>query len=276
MSISLYFDSLKIASYTVDFFAYLIDNYGEVNIIKDNVPPEDIKRNTYHDFIYFCFTKSCRSLYSAINLAEKGLREDSLIILRTVYENYLHLAHILNDPLKIQEYVVQTVGLSTGNYKYKIDNNGRRVFNRFINVSTQKEHFHGTSNALRAKLSFNKIDSAIHSNIYSYLSEHIHPNMNGSGNYRNSTSTHYNVEPIKVFTEVPFLILYICFITFDAIHYYHSYCSEWNVESMTMYEAIEFSNVKNHLINGLLEVLKVIKLNDSFKELILKRINSND
>ena len=114
-----YFQILDIVDSILVYFSELIDNCGEVKVIQNINIDNNLQKNIYHDYIYYCFTKSCRSLISSVVLAKKCLNEDCLIILRTVYENYLHMSHTLNEPEKIQEYVVQTVGLRVGSYSYK-------------------------------------------------------------------------------------------------------------------------------------------------------------
>ena len=274
MNNEFYFESLKIARDVVDFFNYLISTYGEVKVIKYGNNNKNFERNKYHDFIYYCFTKSCRSLYASIELAKSNFREDSLMVLRTVYENYLHIAHVLNNPHKIQEYVAQPVGISTGKYNYKIDEHGKKYYNIVVDSETKKEYKHGTSNYTRAKFSINNHDIKVHQYIYNYLSEHIHPNMMASGNYRSKDSTNYLVEPWNIHLEIVFLILYICFILLDVMNYYHTEYSIWNVEDLSVPEILEFMALRNELKNRIYEVIEISEFDKGLDKLIKDRIEN--
>jgi hypothetical protein len=274
MNNQIYFESLKIARDAADFSNYLISTYGEVKVIKYGNNDKNFERNKYHDFIYFCFTKSCRSLYASIELAEKNFREDSLMVLRTVYENYLHISHVLKNPQKIQEYVDQPVGLFAGKYIYKIDEHGKKHYNIVVDRKTKKEYKHATSNFTRAKLSINNYDIKVHQYIYNYLSEHIHPNMMASGNYRNNNSENYLVEPCNLHLEVVFLILYLCFILLDVMNYYHTRDSIWNVEDLSIPEITEFIAVRRELMNKIYEVLEISEFDKNLDKLIIDRITN--
>lgn len=267
-----YKSSLAIARDTIDFFNYLIEQYGEVKFIKYKDEFKEYDRFKYNDFIYFCFTKSVRSLYATIDLADKYYREDSLIILRTVYENYLYIVHVLNNPYKIQEYVEQVVGLTFGKYRYKTNENGRKNYNLVIDTDS-KEYRHGTSNATRAKYSINKLDIKLHKFIYKYLSEHTHPNMMASGNYRSKDNKQYLTEPYQVYLEVPFLILYMAYILADSIYYYHTKNSKWNKELIGSELMVEFQSVIERLKITLIKFLGECNLEEEFKEMLIKRID---
>lgn len=258
--------TLEIARDTNNFFNYLIDQYGEVKFIKYENESSEFDRFRYNDFIYFCFTKSVRSIYAAIDLAEKYYREDSLILLRNVYENYLYIVHVLNKPEMIQEYVEQIVGLTFGKYTYKNDKNGRKNYRVLIDADL-KEYKHGTSNAERAKHSINELDIKIHKFIYKYLSEHTHPNMMASGNYRSKDSKQYVTEPYQVYLEVPFFILYVAYLIADSIYYYHTKNSKWNEELI-----LEFQSIIKRLKITLFEFLEEGNLKEDFKKLLIKRI----
>lgn len=274
MNDTVYKDTLKFVKDVVDFFNYLVEQYGEVKIVKYGSDIKERKNYKYHDFIYFCFSKSVRSLYASIDLAEKCFREDCLIILRTVYENYLHISHVLKNPEMIQEYVEQTVGLDAGIYKYKIDKNGRKNYKIIINVNTLREYKYSTNNGTRARFSINKLDFKIHQSIYKYLSEHIHPNMMGSGNYRSKDHIHYLAEPQYIYLEVPFLLVYICYILSEAMYYYHTEYSEINGETLSMLELTEYNSIMDRLRNQIFELLKICELEQELKKEIISRIKN--
>ncbi|MBU3174300.1 DUF5677 domain-containing protein [Clostridium estertheticum] len=269
-----YLELLDFSDHVVGFFSDIIKDCSDVKFVKNRKNDKNWMRNIYHDYLYYCFTKSCRSLLASVVLAKNGLREDSLIILRTVYENYLQISHVLNKPEKIQEYVFQTLGLEFKTYSIK-EKNHRYNRNIVIDNETKKEYKHNTSTFAKAKESINPIDEKLHVFIYNYLSEFTHPNMIASGNYRSNGGLNYSPFSEEFYLEVPFMIQYVSFIIFDAIYYYHSKISEWNVEEKTMEELLEYSLIKDEMKNSLLELIELVgfdNYNMELKNLLIERI----
>ena len=270
-----YFQTLNKVDSILSYFSELIDNCGEVKVIKNINMDSEVEIDVYHDYIYYCFTKSCRSLISSIMLAREGLKEDCLIILRTIYENYLHMAHTLNNPKKIQEYVVQTVGLSAGSYSYKLNKDRKYDYNKVVKNKNGKEYFHGTNNSFKSKESINSIDYKLHKTIYGYLSEYTHPNMLSSGNYRSINQENYTAFPKQLHLETPFFILYLTYLQLDAIYIYHSDNSMWKDNGFNIIELIDYHKAKAILVNEIKEYLKKINteiLGSNFKSFVIKRI----
>lgn len=254
----------------------LIDKHGEVKAVKKHFSGDKQLIDVYHDYIYYCFTKSSRSIYSSFVLAKENLREDALIILRTVYENYLRLSYTLKEPMKINEFVFQEIGLKTGAFIYKTESTGRKIYSKVINLKNSKEFYHGTKVSIMAGNSINPVDNDIHKILYQYLSEHTHPNMIASGNYRSKNNENYVLFRTSLHLELPFFINYLCFILIDAIYYYHTNLSDWNIEGITIEEASELEFIRDHtkeILIGLINTLGFIEFDENFKIKILKRIN---
>lgn len=278
MSINNYHKTLDFCKNIIDFYSYLVEEFGVTKVLTHGITDKDHLINTYHDYIYYCFTKSTRSILASIKLSDSYLREDSLIILRTVYENYLRLAHTLNDPNKINEYVIQTVGLSTGLYSYKKRNNGTLNYKQIVDSRTLEELSYGTSTSTMAKYSFNSKDISVHNNIYHYLSEHTHPNMMASGNYRITDKNHYSVDPVSISLEVPFFALYLTYILGDALYYYHTNINKWNLEGLTLKDFLDFTRLRKNMQDELLifiELLEFDKLPDKYRNLLIERVTYN-
>src|SRR5438270_8961999 len=68
-----------------------VDNYS----IAKAIYFDNFKNRTFivNDFLHFCFTKSCKSLIAVETLLKTHCSEDALIILRSVYENYIHITY---------------------------------------------------------------------------------------------------------------------------------------------------------------------------------------
>jgi len=71
----------------------LIDKYGIVQGIKKN---GDINGDdAFSDFFLFCITKSFKSFCAVNALIDNCFFQDALILLRTIYENYLILSYLI-------------------------------------------------------------------------------------------------------------------------------------------------------------------------------------
>ncbi|AFV02988.1 MULTISPECIES: hypothetical protein [unclassified Dehalobacter] len=64
----LYWKGANLLEHNCDYYSQLIDKYGKVKAIiyKDN--KEKYKEYVFHDFIYYCFTKSIRSMVAVKEL----------------------------------------------------------------------------------------------------------------------------------------------------------------------------------------------------------------
>ena len=108
----------------------IVDHHGvPIAIVRKEITPEIVM----HDFFYFCVTKSCKSLSAFNTLIEHGFPEDALIIVRSIYENYLSVAFMLNKPSQIDDLVSKRVGFSRGIFKHPISAKGK--------IDRRKLHF---------------------------------------------------------------------------------------------------------------------------------------
>lgn len=261
-------------------FEYLVEKYGEIKVIPNSESDEGIFLNTVHDYIYFCFTKSTRSLMAVNILAKKGHRVDSLILLRTIYENYIRVAYVLKNPIAIIELVIQEVGLRTGDYKYLENDRGKKNLKKVIHVESGEISNHGTTLYQMAKNTINPLDLEIHRELYKYLCEHTHSSMNASGNYRFHNDTQYWVANTKVYLEVPFISSYLSILYCDVINTYHTnkkitVINEFEEHEKKMLQDLVTGSIED--INKMIEEMEidVFKSEIMAKEHILARISIN-
>lgn len=272
----IYFNILDEALDILGFYAYLIEQYGQVKAVQNDFKGNDYITDVYHDYIYFCFTKTTRSLLASVYLAKNYFREDTLIILRSVYETYLRLSSALKNPNNIQEYVFQQVGLQEGLYKYKI---GKKSIKYNILVDSEGNSYnHNTSIGKIAQNTLCSEDDKIHKPFYKYLSEHCHSNMLSSGNYRTKSNLNYCIEIDTMYLEVPFSILYFCLIIGECILYYHSNLNRWNNEHLTTSEYLEFTKLIEQQKVQVLELISQIdfsQVHSELKDFFIERVNQS-
>ncbi|MDQ0721957.1 hypothetical protein QF049_003218 [Paenibacillus sp. W4I10] len=121
-----------------------------------------------NDFVYFCFSKSTKSLKSIILLIRNDLHEDAMSIVRTIYENYLYAKYCLQFPQSINNFVVYSLGKDAGVYFRPsrgklLDRDGQQIM----------DYVELTVSEMAKQLG----EGSIHTKVYNYLSDFTHPNF---------------------------------------------------------------------------------------------------
>jgi hypothetical protein len=134
--------------------------------------PETEKYHSLHDYVFFCTTKSLKTLRAIKRLIPNGFGEDALALCRSIYENYLAINYVLHYPTTINSFVAGKVGLHSGDFNLKkqrliVDNETGGVVGE--KISTYR----------MAKESPHKEDIGIYNFLYRYLSEFTHPDIMG-------------------------------------------------------------------------------------------------
>lgn len=145
-----------------------------------------------NDFVYFCVAKSCKSLKAIILLIENELPEDAIIILRSLYENYLSMAYVIQNPASVEHFIYKRIGLSRGHLQHPITSKGKRNPRKLYNPKTGETLPFGLSISELARGTSNAIDIELYQEVYSYFCEHVHANMVASGNYRREPEMTYS------------------------------------------------------------------------------------
>lgn len=159
----------------------IVFEYGTADAIAEN---NFSHQRVVHDYVFYCFTKACKTLMAISLLIDNKLPEDAMILLRSVYESYLHIVYVLNNPNHIDDLVQKKIGLSIGRLKHPISKKGDKKFNQVIDSQTGEISTYGIGMSTLVNGSKYQFDKAVHTVMFPFLSEHTHPNMIASGNYR--------------------------------------------------------------------------------------------
>lgn len=89
-----------------------------------------------HDYVHYCFTKSCKTLRGVEHLLNQGLPEDAMTLLRGVYENYLHIVFVIQNPERIGDFVWKKIALRTGRLQPALSAKGKRIPGKMLDTAT--------------------------------------------------------------------------------------------------------------------------------------------
>jgi len=198
----------------------LIDECGEIKVISKPKGTAE-SQDYYHDFVYFVLTKSCKTLSASMILTENLYSEDSQILIRSVYENYLSLKHLSKNMDDLYHFLTKTVGLAAGIYTHPISKKGNIQRTKLFDPKTGETSNFGLSISRMAESMDSKNEQIVHKTLYPYLCELTHLNMMSSGNYRNKEETKYTYrssEPsINPYIFIPYVLILLCdFLTCDV------------------------------------------------------------
>ena len=266
---------VKMNDDAVSFINYMVNKYGDVLMIDTNKSYNELLPNYHHDYFYFCLTKATRSLLASNKLANMRFREDAMILARTAYETYLLMANVINDEDFVIKSVCINLLLSTGEATYFKEKNGRIDFHKVVLKDTNKPLDYDMSISTLSKKTFSNYDKFIHKELYKYMSEFLHSDFMSSGNYRTDNDKKYDVEPMNIYLDIHFIIMYITYLLLQSMYL------ELNRYKEYMFNQIEVDEMSelNALLNKLVKYLDTI-LNDldfrigssNFKDMISKRI----
>ena len=121
-----------------------------------------------NDFVYFCYSKSTKSLKSISILINNDLHEDAMSLVRTIYENYLYAKYCLQFPHSINNFVMYALGKDAGVYI-------RPSRGKLLNSDGQQITDYAELNL--SELAKKLGEGPIHTKIYNYLSDFTHPNF---------------------------------------------------------------------------------------------------
>ena len=156
------FEKLKL------LYALIIHKYNKELSVREADDPEFLK-----SYCYFILSKNLKTIKSIEVLIDNNLGEDAIILIRSIYENYLQILMAIYSPQQLQDELNAKIGLIQNLYERKKGN-----FNTLINKQTKKE-VRLLTGIKRATLNPNtKIeDEAIYSYLYNFLSSFTHPDI---------------------------------------------------------------------------------------------------
>ena len=141
----------------------------------DNAQLKEFDENiSKSEYLLFCLTKNLKTLRGAISLMESNFGEDALNLIRSIFENYLHIAMSIRSEDFISDIKIK-IGLLNGTHRLKAKNG-----DKIIEVAT--------GNEVRLKYSKNyklasfhpiygHLDIEIYRYLYDFLSNFTHPNL---------------------------------------------------------------------------------------------------
>lgn len=157
----------------------LVDHYSYAQaLLLGSFEPELV----VNDYLHFCYAKGSRSLEAVSLLVEKGFREDAFVLLRTIYENYLHLWYVLRNPLTIDSFVAAKIGRSIRKFEHPKTGPQRHL--KVFDPQSGEEYQYGRPMAELARKGSGRVSPALHELLYEYLCEFTHNHFMASGGYR--------------------------------------------------------------------------------------------
>lgn len=159
-------------------FEVLATRYAlTLNLCEDIIKRHGVARNiregangthSFHDYQFLCFTKATKTLGSIYITSTAFRGEDSLILVRSVYEAYVQMAFLFKNPEAINDLVANRVRATAGEV---IADRKKR---RYLDIATQKEVGEMHSIGKMARGTSWMTDSKIHEFLYSYLCSYSH------------------------------------------------------------------------------------------------------
>lgn len=192
-----------------------------------------------NDFLYFCVAKTCKSTGAVIELLKQEYPEDALIILRSIYENYLSIRYLLKNPLNVDDLVSKRVGLATGAFVHPLTPKNKKNTRKLLDPASGEVYDFDLTIGELARGALSDVDLNLHSGMYPYLCEHVHPNMIASGNYRNTDETRYTYKDNSNTKLARFWVCVTLYLFF---------------ETLLTYEPIK--NMDNKELRGFLNMVK--------------------
>ncbi|CAM3906750.1 SEC-C domain-containing protein [Cohnella lubricantis] len=229
---------------------------------------------TQRDYILYCLTKTLKTLKAIISQLVNMLPEDSLNLLRSIYENYLNIIFIIHKPTKIEDLVGAKIGLENGTHEYARNSKGQINKRVIYDKKTGKEYEGHISNYAMSKTSDYEIDVLIFDLFYDYLSSFTHPNISSLGHY----VTDNKFDPFKeeiLIEDIAIMCIFIVAFILDEI--VNIELGEVISGDITTF----LHRVKPKLVNYAIpegHAMKIIKIYDLFKErsrMILERYSGS-
>jgi hypothetical protein len=268
-------DFIHINNDALLFIEYMVDKYGNVFLIGSEKTIEDSYPEYHHDYFYFCLTKATRSLLASNKLADMRYREDAMVLIRSAYETYLLMANVIKNESFISNLIIGLM-LINGRAKYFRNKNGKVDFHNIILDDDKESLKYDMSISTLAKKTFSKYDRLIHKELYKYMSEFLHSDFIGSGNYRTNDDKKYEVKPKTLYLDVHFFIMYITYLLIQSMHLEYSKYKMYLFNKIDKNEISKLEKILNILKDHLFIILDGLDFsmrNPNLKDMMLKRIN---
>ena len=199
----------------LDVFESCIEKYGKIKTNKTTKTDETL----IHDFIFFCLTKSTRSLNASYMLIKENYFEDVFTLIRSAYEAYLHISYIQKNPNEIRRIINSKLGVYFEMFEHPTTKKGKQLKHKAIDPKSGKEYSLHVSLQELSKNTMYLSDEKIYPKFYAYLSEYAHVHMISIGNYQSQKTLrfllHSSVET-KLF-QATLMTLFINWLILDSL-----------------------------------------------------------
>ena len=122
---------------------------------------------------------------------DQRFEEDALVLLRSIYENYLSSAYAIESPAALEYFIYNRIGLGVGVLEHPLTPKGKRDTRKVRNKNTDEISSVTLSIADLAKGTGVPEDQEFFTAFYNYLCQHTHANMISSGSYRTDDNCNY-------------------------------------------------------------------------------------
>ncbi|WP_109698964.1 SEC-C domain-containing protein [Chitinophaga deserti] len=140
------------------------------------------------EYLLFCLTKNLKTLRAALTLMHSNFGEDALNLIRSIFENYLHIAMSIRNDDFINDIKIK-IGLLTGTHAFK-----KKGSDKIVEIATNRElKLKFTKNYQLASLhpEYGEYDLEIYRYLYDFLSNFTHPNLATISCYVNEEGFNY-------------------------------------------------------------------------------------
>lgn len=179
------FQSRKFVGYAA--FTYGLRDYEIVGVKSEKL--------TY-DFEYFAFTKSTKTLMSIRQLLKENYNEDAMILIRSIFENYLACRYFNENGTKYDEFIFNPIQIALAHYNISVDGT---IVNR-----KQEEVGKATGNPNTFKMGK---DKNYYYDYYDFLCRFAHCNFGVSHCFIEENG-HYSVNKVNYVILVRFFTLF--------------------------------------------------------------------
>jgi len=124
-----------------------------------------------------CAVRTHRSLRSIRLLLQERMADDAVKLVRSIYENYLHMCYIMHNPDRLYDLVDAVVGLRAGTHMYKKKRDGTDDKRTIIHLESGKKFFGHISSHKMATSSNIPEDLCFFDFFYRRTSEFLHPSI---------------------------------------------------------------------------------------------------
>lgn len=198
-------------------FYSIVDNYAFAEAIAHNSYQD---RYVINDFFYYCITKSTKTLIAINLLIRSNLGEDAQILLRSAYENYLAASFLLANPARLDDLVGKKIGVHTGYFKHPINSKGKSDRRNIVDPCSGEVLPFEVPVAEMASTGRHTEDNDVHWHLYGFLSEHVHPHMMASGNYRDESRIRYSYVTQTQTLQASIFATYIYLLLLCEVRYF--------------------------------------------------------